>query len=452
MNRIFKIMGIVALLLTIGQQAFSTEFNPSKVYFKFGESDLKEWFRDNESTLNTLDSTLKEMPSQDISKIQILGSASPEGPEYFNAELSKQRALTMQAYLVSHFGIADSLIEVSSQIAPSDIEQPRDMRFTEIKIILLDKIQQSIVANSANIEIAANLGGGDAKQTLSWWDNLKFWLDDSWLNKMLFIVVILCIFGVIIFVFRKSVSIFKRANLKDSNNGGMPPIPNPDKHNNKGNKDTDNEGWVPTGNDEETLKISPTFKTSGNGVNKEGYTHQDMHENVIQKSLYDKAPDIGKKLIDDAREVRANQPIPEQITAKTIQWKGKKMRMINFGPVSIPGTEVNLPTTNKERLGWLKKNDPATYNNAMANGGKLSTAQVRNINYAISRNEMTKRIMEKYKGSEKEARDIANHPGKYFDSTYHEDPVTHTSYMVPNYYHDASKFGHVGDAALGSQQ
>ena len=84
------------------------------VYFPFVKSTVEPGFRDNASTLERIVSVTRRMMADSIcrvSKIQIVGLSSVEGPVALNQRLSQQRANALQAYVQQQVGVPDSLFD-----------------------------------------------------------------------------------------------------------------------------------------------------------------------------------------------------------------------------------------------------------------------------------------------------------------------------------------------------
>ena len=87
MYRVLLIICYVCIIYgTTNVHAAESEYNVhnSKIYFRFGESVIKSWFRENETAIADIDFVFSSINTQEFSKIRISGSASPEGSRHFN--------------------------------------------------------------------------------------------------------------------------------------------------------------------------------------------------------------------------------------------------------------------------------------------------------------------------------------------------------------------------------
>lgn len=86
------------------------------VHFDVGKGTLREDFRDNKETLRRiLDMVLRIEADtlSSVSRIRIIGLASPEGSVVLNERLSRERAQTLKDYLVNHgVSLPDSTYEL----------------------------------------------------------------------------------------------------------------------------------------------------------------------------------------------------------------------------------------------------------------------------------------------------------------------------------------------------
>lgn len=98
MYRVLLIICYVCIIYgTTNVHAAESEYNVhnSKIYFRFGESVIKSWFRENETAIADIDFVFSSINTQEFSKIRISGSASPEGSRHFNEQLSHNRAMAL---------------------------------------------------------------------------------------------------------------------------------------------------------------------------------------------------------------------------------------------------------------------------------------------------------------------------------------------------------------------
>lgn len=108
----------------------------SKVYFRFGESIVKTWFRENDVTLAKVDSLFSLIKASELSHIKVIGSASPEGEDLFNKNLSKERADLLQKYIADKFNISETLFKIEYLGANAlQVDDIRDLRYTEVVLV-----------------------------------------------------------------------------------------------------------------------------------------------------------------------------------------------------------------------------------------------------------------------------------------------------------------------------
>lgn len=86
------------------------------VYFPISKSVLREDFRNNAVTLNRVLDIITQIEADTLSrvtKIRIVGMASPDGPQALNERLARNRAQVLRDYLVEHdIVLPDSVYEV----------------------------------------------------------------------------------------------------------------------------------------------------------------------------------------------------------------------------------------------------------------------------------------------------------------------------------------------------
>lgn len=85
------------------------ELLSSIVFFPESESEISLKYEQNRPNLMRIDSVLSK---NTINSIQITGSASPEGLYSANEELSKDRAMSLAAYLKAHYNISTKLDKI----------------------------------------------------------------------------------------------------------------------------------------------------------------------------------------------------------------------------------------------------------------------------------------------------------------------------------------------------
>lgn len=93
-----------------------TEGGSGRIYFQVGRSDLDPSLMDNAQALRLVDEALRVVeqdPTVELSRIFIVGFASPEGRSELNMSLAQGRAESVRNYLIHRAGITDmSLFEI----------------------------------------------------------------------------------------------------------------------------------------------------------------------------------------------------------------------------------------------------------------------------------------------------------------------------------------------------
>ncbi len=92
-----------------------------EIHYAINSSDAVMGFEDNNEVLTRLDNFFGEMKKDSlmhISKISVMGYASPDGTTKFNSALAQERAKELSAMLAQRYGLADYNIEISSEVEP----------------------------------------------------------------------------------------------------------------------------------------------------------------------------------------------------------------------------------------------------------------------------------------------------------------------------------------------
>ena len=92
-----------------------------EIHYAINSSDAVMGFEDNSEVLAQLDNFFDQMKKDTlvhISKISVMGYASPDGTTKFNSALAKERAKELSAMLAQRYGLADYNIAVSSEVEP----------------------------------------------------------------------------------------------------------------------------------------------------------------------------------------------------------------------------------------------------------------------------------------------------------------------------------------------
>lgn len=92
-----------------------------EIHYAINSSDAVMGFEDNSKVLAQLDNFFDQMKKDTlvhISKISVMGYASPDGTTKFNSALAQERAKELSAMLAQRYGLADYNIAVSSEVEP----------------------------------------------------------------------------------------------------------------------------------------------------------------------------------------------------------------------------------------------------------------------------------------------------------------------------------------------
>ena len=92
-----------------------------EIHYAINSSDAVMGFEDNSAVLAQLDNFFDQMKKDTlvhISKISVMGYASPDGTTKFNSALAQERAKELSAMLAQRYGLADYNIAVSSEVEP----------------------------------------------------------------------------------------------------------------------------------------------------------------------------------------------------------------------------------------------------------------------------------------------------------------------------------------------
>lgn len=103
-------MGIVR-----GQDLPSSRQVSSAVYFPIGKSVIDPQFEGNDLRLSRFISSLRTILADSnyvVRRIQVVGTASPDGDEARNLQLAGARAQSLAAYICQHIGVDAELIEI----------------------------------------------------------------------------------------------------------------------------------------------------------------------------------------------------------------------------------------------------------------------------------------------------------------------------------------------------
>ncbi|MBO7263031.1 MAG: hypothetical protein J6U93_00760 [Alistipes sp.] len=92
-----------------------------EIHYAINSADAVMGFEDNGEVLAQLDNFFNEMKKDSlvhISKISVMGYASPDGTTQFNGTLAQERAKELSAMLAKRYGLQDYNIAISSQVEP----------------------------------------------------------------------------------------------------------------------------------------------------------------------------------------------------------------------------------------------------------------------------------------------------------------------------------------------
>lgn len=92
-----------------------------EIHYAINSADAVMGFEDNSEVLAQLDNFFDQMKKDTlvhISKISVMGYASPDGTTKFNSALAQERAKELSAMLAQRYGLADYNIAVSSEVEP----------------------------------------------------------------------------------------------------------------------------------------------------------------------------------------------------------------------------------------------------------------------------------------------------------------------------------------------
>jgi outer membrane protein OmpA-like peptidoglycan-associated protein len=92
-----------------------------EIHYAINSANTVVGFEDNGTELSRLDSFFDELRRDTtihISKIEIVGYASPDGTTKFNSELARRRAQELSSMLAQRYNISDSNIAISSHVEP----------------------------------------------------------------------------------------------------------------------------------------------------------------------------------------------------------------------------------------------------------------------------------------------------------------------------------------------
>lgn len=92
-----------------------------EIHYAINSANTVAGFEDNSEVLERLDSFFNEIKSDSlvhISKISVMGYASPDGTTQFNSALAKERAKELSTMIAKRYGLNSYNISVSSQVEP----------------------------------------------------------------------------------------------------------------------------------------------------------------------------------------------------------------------------------------------------------------------------------------------------------------------------------------------
>ena len=92
-----------------------------EIHYAINSADAVMGFEDNSEVLAQLDNFFDQMKKDTlvhISKISVMGYASPDGTTQFNGALAQERAKELSTMLAKRYGLQDYNIAISSQVEP----------------------------------------------------------------------------------------------------------------------------------------------------------------------------------------------------------------------------------------------------------------------------------------------------------------------------------------------
>lgn len=92
-----------------------------EIHYAINSSDAVMGFENNSKVLAQLDNFFDQMKKDTlvhISKISVMGYASPDGTTQFNGALAQERAKELSTMLAKRYGLQDYNIAISSQVEP----------------------------------------------------------------------------------------------------------------------------------------------------------------------------------------------------------------------------------------------------------------------------------------------------------------------------------------------
>lgn len=166
-----KLFVCLSLLMFCGMSVSADDMSHFKLYFRFGESEIKPWFRENDAILSQIDSLCSLIDLKQKLYVKVVGAASPEGEVSFNKRLSRERANTLKNYITHKYSFPDSafIIEVANVSEPIVVSF-RDLRYALVNIekdgqyAVCDTIQTSNMQKVVNPDIR----NGDESASSDW--------------------------------------------------------------------------------------------------------------------------------------------------------------------------------------------------------------------------------------------------------------------------------------------
>ncbi len=145
---------LVVILLALFGVAISyaeEERTMIRIDFRIGEAEIDTSYRENFSCLSRFSSFIQQFRADstiEITRIEISGSASPEGGYQQNLDLAEQRILSIENYILSHVDVEDSLIYRDNRHIDWNhlllMVEASDMRHKEEVVKIIREVPESV--------------------------------------------------------------------------------------------------------------------------------------------------------------------------------------------------------------------------------------------------------------------------------------------------------------------
>ena len=196
-----RLLFIILLLYSVGMSAQEIHQirDSVRIYFQQGKNDLDFSILGNRAALNRITDSLSTSYADStyrLQKVQVIGSASPEGSISFNKLLSEKRAKVLFDYL-SRYGSFPDFLKNSEflgrdwngliQLVERDDNVPyKEETLTLLKTIAL-QVENGVVKDNGQLERIKRLRGGEPYQYMYKYlfpelraSRLYLWYDKVW--------------------------------------------------------------------------------------------------------------------------------------------------------------------------------------------------------------------------------------------------------------------------------